>query len=130
MFIFALFSPQESSVSSKTGLLFAEHLNRISFQGKSSIIWMFRVGIFTYYDLLDCICECVKNTLCLSINMAAFEGADRRLWCDLLSSDKYRNAENFKENLRKHKFASFLYNGKDDFSSFFFQWKWSQNLSP
>ena len=52
--------------------------------------------------------------------MAAFEGADRRLWCDLLSSDKYRNAENFKENLRKHKFASFLYNGKDDFSSFFF----------
>ena len=51
--------------------------------------------------------------------MAAFEGADGRLWCDLLSSDKYRNAENFKENLRKHKLASFLYNGKDDFSSFF-----------
>ena len=39
MFLFALFSPQESSVSSKTGFLFAEHLNRISFQGKSSIIW-------------------------------------------------------------------------------------------
>ena len=33
-------SPQESSVSSKTGLPFTEHLNCISFQGKSSIIWM------------------------------------------------------------------------------------------
>ena len=120
MFIFALFSPQESSFSSKTsfrGTLKPHQFSREEFY----YLNVTRVGIFTYYDLLDCICECVKNTLCLSINMAAFEGADGRLWCDLLSSDKYRNAENFKENLRKHKFASFLYNGKDDFSSFFQQ---------
>ena len=64
-----------------------------------------RVGIFTYYDLLDCIFECVRNTLCLSINMAAFEGADGKLWCELLSSDKYRNAENFKENISWHHFS-------------------------
>ena len=37
--------------------------------------------------------------------MAAFEGADGKLWCELLSSDKYRNAENFKENISWHHFS-------------------------
>lgn len=79
-----------------------------------------RVGIFTYYDLLDCIFECVRNTLCLSINVVAFAGADGKLWCELLSSDKYRNAENFKENISWHHFSIMV---RILFHPFFFQRK-------
>ena len=57
-----------------------------------------RVGIFTLHDLLDCTFRCLKNVLCLSINMAAFKGADGKLWCELLSSDKYRDSTNYQEN--------------------------------
>ena len=38
--------------------------------------------------------------MCLSINMAAFKGADGKLWCELLSSDKNRDSVNHKENTR------------------------------
>ena len=63
-----------------------------------------RVGMFTSHDLLDCTWECVRNTLCLSINVAASKGADGNLWCELLSSDKYRDAENYKDNRSNHHF--------------------------
>ena len=56
-------------------------------------------------DLLDCIVECLKNALCLSINMAAFKGAEGKLWCELLSSDKYRDIKNYKENMSSHHFS-------------------------
>ena len=58
-----------------------------------------RVGIFTLHDLLDCTFRCLKNVLCLSINMAAFKGADGKLLCELLSSDKYRDSANYQENM-------------------------------
>ena len=64
-----------------------------------------QVGTFTVYDLFDCTFECLRNILCLSINMAASKGADGKLWCELLSSDKYRNAENYKENKTSHHFS-------------------------
>ena len=57
-----------------------------------------RVGIFTFHDLLDCTFQCLKTALCLSINMAN-KGADGKLWCELLSSDKYRDSANYKENM-------------------------------
>ncbi|CAH3140916.1 unnamed protein product, partial [Pocillopora meandrina] len=38
--------------------------------------------------------------MCPLINMAAFKGADGKLWCELLSSDKNRDSANHKENTR------------------------------
>ena len=38
--------------------------------------------------------------MCPLINMAAFKGADGKLWCELLSSDKYRDSANHKGNTR------------------------------
>ena len=64
-----------------------------------------RVGILAAYDLLDCIFECLKNALCLSINMAALKGAGGKLCCELLSSDKYRDAENYNENASSRHFS-------------------------
>ena len=63
-----------------------------------------RIGIFTSYDEWDCAFKCVRNTLCRSINMAASKGADGKPWCELLSSDKYRDAENYHENMTSHHF--------------------------
>ena len=40
--------------------------------------------------------------------MAAFKAADGKLWCELLSSDKYRDSANYKENMS----ASFVYSGR------------------
>ena len=56
-------------------------------------------------DLLDCIDECLKNALCFSINMVAFQEAEGKLWCELLSSDKYRDIKNYKGNMSSHHFS-------------------------
>ena len=64
-----------------------------------------QVGKLTVSDLLDCIDECLKNALCFSINMVAFKGAEGKLWCELLSSDKYRDIKNYKGNMSSHHFS-------------------------
>ncbi len=64
-----------------------------------------RVETFTVYDVFDCTFECLSNTLCFSVNLAASKGADGKLWCELLSSDKYRNFTEYKENKSSHHFA-------------------------
>ncbi|PFX25319.1 hypothetical protein AWC38_SpisGene10090 [Stylophora pistillata] len=62
-----------------------------------------RVKIVTLYYLLDCTFECLRNTLCLSINIAVSRGEDGKLWCELLSSDKYRaDAENYSQNMSSY----------------------------
>ena len=63
------------------------------------------LGIFNLYDLLDCVFKCITNPLCLSINMATSKEADGEVWCELLSSDKYRDAENYNENTSSHHFS-------------------------
>ena len=55
-------------------------------------------------DVFDCTFECLSNHLCFSVNLAASKGVDGRLWCELLSSDKYRNFTQFKENKSAHHF--------------------------
>ncbi|KAL9988095.1 hypothetical protein ACROYT_G002498 [Oculina patagonica] len=62
-------------------------------------------GTFTVYDVFDCTFECLSNSLCFSVNLAASKGADGKLWCELLSSDKYRNFTEYKENKSSHHFA-------------------------
>ncbi|KAL9954496.1 hypothetical protein ACROYT_G042044 [Oculina patagonica] len=57
------------------------------------------------YDDFDCTFECLRNSLCFSVNLAASEGDDGKLWCELLSSDKYHSANEYTENESSHHFA-------------------------
>ncbi|XP_022793198.1 uncharacterized protein LOC111332174 [Stylophora pistillata] len=63
------------------------------------------VGTVTVYDVFDCKFDCLSNPLCFSVNLAASKGAHGKLWCELLSSDKYRNSTEYKGNKSSHHFA-------------------------
>ena len=63
------------------------------------------IGTFTVYDAFDCTFECLSNPSCLSLNLAASKGADGKLWCELLTSNKDINPDEFKENMTSHHFA-------------------------
>ncbi|RMX51036.1 hypothetical protein pdam_00024559, partial [Pocillopora damicornis] len=56
-------------------------------------------------DVFDCTLECLSDPFCFSVNLAAFKGAHGKLWCELLSSDKFRNSTEYKENKSSHHFA-------------------------
>ena len=64
-----------------------------------------KLGTFAVYDFFDCTFECLSNPLCLSINVAALRGADGKLWCELLSSDKYKDASQYGGNKSWHHFS-------------------------
>ena len=81
------------------------------------------VGVFTMYDVFDCTFECLSNHLCFSVNLAATIGADGKLWCELLSSDKYRNSTEYKGNKSSHHFYIKV---RDIFKA---KLKWKNNLS-
>ena len=46
-------------------------------------------------DSLSCAFTCLDNLACFSFNVAAFPDDARKLTCEILSSDKYNNSENF-----------------------------------
>ena len=50
------------------------------------------------YDDFECTFKCLHHPLCVSVNLAA-EGD---LWCELLSSDKYSNPNEYKEKKSSH----------------------------
>ena len=50
------------------------------------------------YDDFECTFGCLHHPLCVSVNLAA-EGD---LWCELLSSDKYSNPNEYKEKKSSH----------------------------
>ena len=50
------------------------------------------------YDDFECTFRCLHHPLCVSVNLAA-EGD---LWCELLSSDKYSNPNEYKEKKSSH----------------------------
>ena len=64
-----------------------------------------KVGTFTVYNSLDCSLECLGNPSCLSINLAAYKGADEKILCELLGSEKYSNPKQFKSNNNSHHFS-------------------------
>ena len=64
-----------------------------------------QIGSFILYDIFDCTFECLSNPSCLSVNMAASKGANGDVWCELLSSDKYRNSTEYKRNKSSHHFS-------------------------
>jgi len=63
-----------------------------------------RVGTYTVFDFFDCTFECLSNPSCLSLNLAASKGADGKLWCELLSSVKFDNSDEYKRNDTSHHF--------------------------
>lgn len=63
-----------------------------------------RVGALRFHDVFDCTFECLSNPWCFSVNLAASKGADGKLWCELLSSDKYRNSAEYNSNKSSHHF--------------------------
>ena len=63
------------------------------------------IGMFIVYDTFDCALECLSNPSCLSLNLAASQGADGKFWCELLTSDKYINPCEYKENKTSHHFV-------------------------
>ncbi|XP_020607692.1 protein jagged-1-like [Orbicella faveolata] len=63
-----------------------------------------RVGTSTVYDIFDCIFECLSNPRCFSFNFASSKGEGGKLWCDLLSCDKYRDFREYNENVTSHHF--------------------------
>jgi len=54
------------------------------------------------WDIFDCAFECVRNSLCFSVNLAASKAPDGKRWCELLSSDKYRDPAEYKANISAH----------------------------
>ena len=64
-----------------------------------------RIGTYTVYDIFDCTFECLSNPSCLSLNLAASKGADGKMWCELLSSTKFRKSKEFKGNESAHHFS-------------------------
>lgn len=63
------------------------------------------VGTVMAEDDFACTFKCLSNPLCFSINLASFKGTDGKLWCELLSSDKYNYSEAFRRNLSSHHYS-------------------------
>lgn len=61
-----------------------------------------RVGTVAVNDVFDCTFECLSNPLCFSVNLAASKGENGKLWCELLSTDKYKNSTEYKVNSTSH----------------------------
>ena len=63
-----------------------------------------RIGSYTVDDSIDCAFKCLSHTSCFSVNLAASRGIDGNFWCELLSSDKYRNSTELFGNKSSHHF--------------------------
>ena len=63
------------------------------------------IGTLTVYDTFDCTFECLSNPSCLSLNLAAFKEADGKFSCEPLSSHKFINPNEYKENESLHHFS-------------------------
>ena len=64
-----------------------------------------RVETDAVYDVFDYTFKCLSKPSCLSLNLAASRGADGKLWCELLSSEKYSNPKEYKANESSHHFS-------------------------
>ena len=46
-------------------------------------------------EMLDCVINCLQNSLCFSFNLAVTRDINRNLLCQLLATDKYNSSDNF-----------------------------------
>jgi len=63
------------------------------------------VGTIMMHDDFVCTFKCFSNPLCFSVNLASSKGTNGKLWCELLSSDKYNNPEAYKGNMSSHHYS-------------------------
>ena len=56
-------------------------------------------------DSLSCVFSCLDNLACFSFNVAAFQDKAGKFTCEILSSDKYNNSENFLPSKTLHHFS-------------------------
>ena len=56
-------------------------------------------------DSLSCAFSCLDNLACFSFNFAAFPDEAGKFVCEILSSDKYNNSENFLPSKSLHHFS-------------------------
>ena len=61
-------------------------------------------------DSLSCVFSCLDNLACFSFNLAAFPDKAGKFVCEILSSDKYNNSENFLQAKTFHHFRIVLRN--------------------
>ena len=61
-------------------------------------------------DSLSCAFSCLDNLVCFSFNFAAFPDKAGKFVCEILSSDKYNNSENFLFSKTLHHFSIFVSN--------------------
>ena len=64
-----------------------------------------KAGTVTVDDIFDCTFKCLRIPTCVSVNLAASKETDGKLWCEILSSSKYLNPTEFKENGTSHHFS-------------------------
>ena len=69
-------------------------------------------------DSLSCAFSCLDNLACFSFNVAAFPDNARKLTCEILSSDKYNNSENFLPSKTLHHFSIVVMNLEFMFSQY------------
>ncbi|XP_022809519.1 neurogenic locus notch homolog protein 2-like, partial [Stylophora pistillata] len=81
--------PETSSKISRQSLLSLEKFHHLNVPNIEEIM---------VYDDFECTFKCLHHPLCVSVNLAA-EG---QLWCELLSTDKYRSPNEYKENKNSH----------------------------
>lgn len=64
-----------------------------------------KAGTVTVDDIFDCTFKCLQIPTCVSVNLDASKETDGKLWCEILSSSKYLNPNEFKENGTSHHFS-------------------------
>ncbi|XP_022803782.1 uncharacterized protein LOC111341094 [Stylophora pistillata] len=57
-----------------------------------------QIDVIMVYDDLECIFECLNHPLCMSVNL----GAEEKLWCELLPSDKENNTKKYYQKKSSH----------------------------
>ena len=67
-------------------------------------------------DSLSCVFSCLDNLACFSFNLAAFPDEAGKFVCEILSSDKYNNSENFLPSKALHHFGIVVRNSRLLFS--------------
>ena len=86
-----IYSPSLPSITQR--LFIAEEFHQLNVP---------RVETVEVWGIFDCTLKCVRNPLCFSVNLAASKANDGKLWCELLSSDKYRDPAEYKGNISAH----------------------------
>ena len=64
---------------------------------------------------LSCAFSCLKNLACFSFNFAAFPDKAGKFTCEILSTDKYKNSENFHPSKTFHHFTIVVRNLSSNF---------------